>query len=301
MAGAAALAAWLLGAGGCDTTRALTAPSTAALLQRAAPAGEEHWDLEFMGQALPSAILQAEGVLRIVPDDERLLRQVVRSSVAYAFGWPERAAERAEAEGELEEAERQLARARWYHRRAFELGRYWIGLHEAGWQAALAGGPESFARWLRRFDEPEQAPMLLWTGYAWAAMINVSRDDMTAVADLPAALALVRRSVDLDPDLEYAAGLTLLAAAEAESLSGDVEAADRMFREALERSEGRSVMVFYQYARTVAVKRQDRRLFLHLVRRALQAPDTPAIRLQNAMARARLLDLYARRDELFLE
>ncbi len=285
---------------GCDTTRAITAPSTAELLARGAPAGEEHWDLQFMGRALPAAILQAEGVLRIRPDDERLLLQIVRGNVAYGFGWPERFAERAEAEGDLEESERQLARARWYYRRAFELGRYWVSLHETGWNEALAKGPEAFAKWLARFDEPEQAPMLLWTGYAWAAWIDVSRDDMEAVADLPAALALVRRSVRLDPGLEYAAGLTLLAAAKAEALAADLDAAEATFREALERSGGRSLMVHYQYARTVAVKRQDRRLFLRLVRDALQAPDTPSIRLQNAIARARLLALYAQRDELFV-
>ncbi len=288
-----------LAATGCDTTRAITAPSTAELLARGAPAGEEHWDLEFMGHALPAAILQAEGVLRIRPDDERLLLQVVRGNVAYAFGWPERLAELAEEAGDIEESERQLARARWYYRRAFELGRYWVSLHEAGWDAALSEGPEAFERWLQRFDEPEQARMLLWTGYAWTAWVNVSRDDMEAVADLPAALALVRRSVQLDPNLEYAAGLTLLATARAEAMAADLDAAEALFREAMERSKGRSMMVYYQYARTVAVKRQDRRLFLRLVRDALRIPEEPSIRLQNALARARLLALYARREELF--
>ena len=288
---------------GCDLSRSFVVPRTVSIMRRAAPAAREHWDWEMLGHALPASLVQSEGLLRITPDNEQLLEGLIQATIIYGYGWVQDAAEEAELQGDLEEAERQRARARWYYQRAFDLGKYWIRLHAEGWDEALAKGEDAFRAWLRdNFTEPDQAPMLLWTGYAWAAIINVSRDDMEAIADLPFAVAVVERSVELDPDYQHGAGLSILATVEASKLTGDLDKAARLFEEALRRSRRGVFLVHYQYARTVAVRRQDKRLFWRLIREALLGGrGLPDSGLVNAVARRRLLRLARQADELFVQ
>ncbi|MEZ4286780.1 MAG: TRAP transporter TatT component family protein [Polyangiales bacterium] len=53
------------------------------------------------------------------------------------------------------------------------------------------------------------AERLLWAGYAWGSYINMSKDDMAAVADLDFAKALFERSVELDPTQHLRCGPTI--------------------------------------------------------------------------------------------
>jgi hypothetical protein len=273
---------------GCDITR-LTANSTANLFERAAPAFQEHWDYELAGKALPSNIIQSEGVLRVVPDNEKVLLQAIRAYTGYAYGWIEDDMEAAELEGDLERADHLRERAGLMYVRARDLGQHWIGLHADGMQPAVEGGLPAFEAWLEEhFDEPEHAPMLLWTGYPWGSYINVRKDDMAAVADLPFAKALVKRSVDLDPDYFYGAGLTFLATSEAMAMGGDLEAAKEKFERALAVTERRSFVVQVNYARSYAIKTQDKELYVKLLREVVEAGDVlPEARLQNQIAKRR--------------
>jgi len=67
--GPAAFAAGLLllSAG---ATEKLAADSTAELFGRAAPGVEQHWDYVLVGKSFPASIIQLEGLLRVVPENE---------------------------------------------------------------------------------------------------------------------------------------------------------------------------------------------------------------------------------------
>ena len=73
---------------GCDTVR-LAAASSAELFTRAQPAIEQYWEYETAGKAAPAGILQLEGVLRIVPDNERILILTIGAYLGYGVGWIE--------------------------------------------------------------------------------------------------------------------------------------------------------------------------------------------------------------------
>ena len=64
--------------GGCDIAK-FTADSTAGLFTRAAPAFESYWDYELAGEAMPASIVQFEGILRVVPDNEAILSQLAQA------------------------------------------------------------------------------------------------------------------------------------------------------------------------------------------------------------------------------
>lgn len=289
---------------GCDMTR-FTARSSAGLFERAAPAFDEQADYEFAKQAAPASIMQLEGILRIEPDDERLLLAGTQAWTSYAFGFIEEEAQIAEDRGDAGGADWQWARARRMYLRARELGRRLLERRAKGSERALAAGPDRLREFLvRELRDRADAGALLWTGSAWGAAIDISRDNPALLADLPLARALVERAVELDESYYDAAGHVLLGTMDASlsrTLGGDPEAGRRHFERALALTGRRAIMAQVNYARTYAVQTQNRPLFIALLREAAGASVdlNPHARLPNEVARRRATRLLAHVDELF--
>ena len=285
---------------GCDTTK-LTADSTSELFVRAAPAFEEYWDYDVAGDAAPATIVQLEGILRIVPDNQNLLLQLARAYTGYAFGWIEDEAEEAEFAGDFEKAEHLQKRARLMYLRATDLLKHSVGLKAKGLDKATKGGADELNAWLEKnFKSEDDAQLLLWTGYSWGSYVNMSKDDMEAVADLGYAKAFVRRSVELDPSHYNSAGLTFLGVATASAMAADLDEARGYFDEALTRTERGSLITHVNMARHYAVKKGDRELFEKLCNEVLEAGDLiPENRLANRIARRRAQRYLDHADDLF--
>lgn len=290
-AGIGALAASMLAAPallGCDTTR-LAARTTAKVFDRGAPAFEEFYDYETAGTAAQATIMQLEALLRADPGNEIMLEQLVRAYISYSYGWVEDEMEEKEVAGDDVGADRARRRARSMYRRAFALAKHWIAKDHDGLDDAIAGGLEQFEPWLRReFDDRDDAGILFWAGYAWGSLVNVSRDDMAAVADLGFAKAMIARSVALDPTYYHSSGVLFLGVATAQELGADLDVANRYFEQALTQTERKNLLVQANMANTYAVMRQDRGLYLRLLAEVLEAQDPlPEARLGNEIARRR--------------
>jgi tetratricopeptide (TPR) repeat protein len=291
--GLLALAATVLAAPallGCDITK-MTANGTSKLFVRAAPGLEQHWDYELAGEALPGNIVQMEGLLRVVPENEILVTNAIKLYTAYAYGWIEDRVEQLQMENNYAEAEEQLTRARYMYMRARDLSKHLISLEHEGFDEAYEGGLEEFEEWLDTefdTDEPEDAPGLFFAGYSWASYINASKSNMAAVADLPFAVALVERSVEIDPTFFNGSGTVLLAVVATASPGADLDEALPKWQRALEVTEGKNLLVKVNMARTYAVKRQDREMYIRLLTEVLEAGDiNPEGRLQNMIAKRR--------------
>ncbi len=298
-AGMAAPLAVLLSLG-CDTTR-LAANTTAGVFERAAPAFEEYWDYRTAGDALPASILQLEGIGRVVPENDAILMQLMKSYVAYGYGWIEDAAEDFQLAGDLEAAEAERVRARQMYLRARDIGKHAIALDHEGLEAAMGQGLEAFEAYLdREFEDADEAPVLFWTGYAWGSYINLSLDDISAVSDLGYAKALVARSVELDPTYYGSSGLTFLAVATSQELNGNLDEARQLFDRALEQTERRNLIVQVNMARYYAVRTQDRELYLSLLQEVLDAGNVnPEARLNNEIAKRRAKRYVEEADQRF--
>ena len=285
----------------CDLTK-ITANGTSGLFQRAAPAFEQHWDYELAGSAMPGNIVQMEGLLRIVPENEIIVMNAVRLYTAYAYGWIEDRVEELQGERDYAEADRQMARARYMYLRSRDLAKHRLALEHEGFEEAYAAGLEPFKQWLQdEFDDPEEdAEMLLWVGYPWGSYINASKNDMVAVADLPFAQALVERSVELDPEFFGGAGAIFLAVVATELPGADLDVAEPLWATALERTERKNLLALVNMARTYAVRRGDRELYVSLLREVLEAGDiNPEQRLTNMIAKRRAARYLAQVDERF--
>lgn len=291
----------MLGLGGC---RGFIINSQAELMRDASPAGEAHWDYELVGSALPYSILQVEGMLSLSPDNTILLTEVARSYVSYAYGWVEDEIDRA-SPTDFERIERLQRRARHLYMRARHFSLRHVRDSHEDFPDPRTMRLDAFKRYLQEeFSDEDDAVALFWLGFSWGAAINVSRDDLTLVADLGYARALVERSRDLDPDYYYGGATNFLATVYASlspAMGGDLEQGRALFEEVLAATDRKVLLVHYNYARTYAVQTQDRALFESLLREVIEAPDLGnATRLQNKLARRRARRLLARGPRLFM-
>jgi len=285
---------------GCDVAK-FTADSTAGLFARAAPAFESYWDYDLAGEAVPATIVQLEGILRIVPDNDSILAQLSQAYMGYAYGWVEADVEALEFEEEYDEADVQRQRIRTMYLRAMDLTRDRIRLRDEGIDYAVKGTVEELDAWLHEaFQEKQDAEVLLWHGYAWGSYINAAKDDMEAVADLAYAKAFVERSIELDPDYYHAAGYTFMGVATASEMAADLDEAKLYFEKALDRTERRALLTQVNMARYYAVKAGNRELFDALLAEVMEAQDPlPEARLSNRMARVRAAMYLKNADQLF--
>lgn len=273
---------------GCDSAR-IAARSSARIARRAAPGVEQFWDWELAGDAMPSTIMQLEAMCRVDPDNDELVLRLARTYVGYAYGWVEDRADQLELDGNYTGGDEQRRRAKYMYLRAKDLGLYLVRDREDGLDRAMSQGEAALERWLAQsFDDVDDAPLLFWTGSAWASYIGASRDDMSAAADLPYARAFVRRSVALDPEYQNYAGTATLGAIEASIADGDLAESKRLFDEALLHTQRQALPVLVNMANTYAVQTQDRALYVSLLREALEAGDVlPQARLMNRVAKRR--------------
>lgn len=296
----AGLAIACLGLLGCDLTK-IMANGTSGLFQRAAPAFEQHWDYELAGSAMPGNIVQMEGLLRIVPENEIIVMNAVRLYTAYAYGWVEDRVEILALDNDHPAAEEQLRRARYMYLRARDLAKHRIAIDHEGFDEAYQAGLPEFREWLQEtFEDPEDAEGIFWAGYAWGSYINASKHDMVAVADLPFAKALIERSVEIDPTFFNGAGTIFLAVVATEAPGADLDAAEPLWNRALELTERRNLLTLVNMARTYAVRRQDRELYISLLREVLEAGDiAPEQRLTNMIAKRRAARYLRQVNERF--
>jgi hypothetical protein len=297
----ASLAALLLPA--CDTTR-FAAGNAAGIFERAAPAFQEAWDWETARQAMPAGIMRLEGVLRIVPEDERIMLQLIRAYSALGFGFIEDMREDAELAGDYERADHLRARAVRAYERGLYLSKQFMRSRDEGFDDAMHAGPAAFREWVwETFDDEEDANPLVWIGYDWGLYMASNTDDPSVLVDLPFIRALLERSIELDEDYFHCLGLTILGIIDSSvpvDLGGDPESGRVKFERALELTERRALSVQVSYARTYAVNTGNRELFESLMREAVEAGDVlPIARLANKIAKRRAVRWLAQIDTLF--
>ena len=284
---------------GCDTVK-FAAGASGELFTRAQPGIEQFWDYELAGKAIPAGILQLEGVLRIVPDNERILIFTIGSYLGYGVGWIEDQLEEADAEDDFEEVLHLRGRARLMYTRAWDLAKHMLRLRADGFDEAVAGGPDTLTGWLEtNFREQQDAEVLLLASQAWAANIIFNMHDMDAIADFPMAKVILERSVELDLNFYFMQGTMLLAVVASQQFPPDIEKSKALFDEVLAGTERRSLIVQVSMARYYAVAIGDYELFKKLLGEVIAAGDVlPEARLLNVIARRRA-ERYLRRPYLY--
>jgi len=254
------------------------------------PSGiEQHWDYELIGKSFPASIIQLEGLLRIVPDNEVMGLSLVAAYVGYGTGWIEDRVEIADIEDEWEEADALRRRALVMYNRAWDLSQHFLRNRDPGFDDALKGGVDSLQTWVdTALVAKEDAAILFWAGASLGSRINMGMEDMDTVADLPLAKVLLERSVTLDADFMFMIGKMTMGVLAASEFPPDMDKAKLILDDVLAKTERRNLMVQMSMARYYAVAIGDHKLFRELLQEVIDAGDVlPEARLSNAIARRR--------------
>lgn len=153
---------------------------------------------------------------------------------------------------------------------------------------------------------PDDVPALSWTSFNWGLFMMLSLDDPMALMGMADTIAMVKRSVELDPDFFFGVGKAFLAAyyamvPEYLGLGGGPENALSMFQEAEAVTNGKFLLVDVFKARYYASTLDDLDLYRNLLEKVLEAdPGTlDGGRLLNELAQVKAGFYLQNEDQYF--
>ncbi len=281
----------------------LTVDSTAPVLKRASKSMDAEDDVQLAREALPAQIKTIDGFLAASPEQPDMLELTAMAYVQYAFGFLEDDLESLPP-GDSLQRQALVARCTSLYDRAFDLGLRHVDLDRKDVSAvARSGGMDSFNRALGRTGK-DAVPGLTWAGMGLASAINLHRDDIARVADLPKAVALLERSNALDPSYYvYSAPLALaiIYTSQGKAAGGDPDRGKILFDQIIAATQGKYLMARVMYARYYATVVLDRSLYEKTLKDVLATAGSvwPEQRLANELARHRAARYLKEADELF--
>jgi hypothetical protein len=152
----------------------------------------------------------------------------------------------------------------------------------------------------------DYVPALCWAGLSTGLQIMHQMDDPMALMIMPDAVALMNRSVALDPDYFYGVGKSFLGAYYALvpaflGLGGGPDVSAKTFEEARKITDGKFLMVDVFEARYLCTYTDDRKHFEELLNGVLKA-DSAALkggRVLNELAKMKARYFLSVADSLF--
>jgi predicted anti-sigma-YlaC factor YlaD len=258
-------------------------------------------DPQLVADALPFAMKLYESLLEQAPKNEELLLSTGSLFAMYANAFiqtpagmlPETDYEKQQQM--LKRAKNMYLRGRGYLLRALELRHPGFGEHLANNQMeeALAS------------TGSEDVPYLFWASASWLGAFSTEPFDMELLLNLPKALRMIERALELDES--FGNGMihdTLISVYGSlpASMGGSEERARYHFRKAVEESAGLSASPYLGLATTVSVANQDVEEFRLLLGQALDidVEASPENRLQNLLSQQRARWLLEHQEDFFL-
>lgn len=247
----------------------------------------EESDLQLAQEALGANLKLLEALIKGDPENTRLLLLASQGYNAYSLAFVEDAS--------VERARIFYLRGRDFAVRVLHQN---TRLREA-WEKDL----ETFRGALRTLSR-DDVPALFWTAFGWGSYINITRHEVSALADLGKVIAMMEFVAEKDPTYYYGGAYLFLGAIEAVTpamLGGKPEKAKVLFEKAVAAGDGKFLMTHVFYAKTYAVQQLDQELFETLLATVEEAPVNllPEARFPNAVARQKARVLRERISELF--
>jgi hypothetical protein len=249
-------------------------------------------DYELARSGAQAGLTQFEGMHQLAPSNDDALFLLTKGWTGYGYGFIEDELEAAQDARDDDLADYQRKRARMAYDRAVFYGLSVITGHAEGFDQARKN-EQTLAKWLTdHFASQSDVPFLFWTAQAWMARVNLMKGDDTDgpafVADLYVGVALMERAVAIDPAFEHYSGLVTLGAYHARTGMAELDQAKQLFDTAVAKTEGKSLLVQFNYATRYACMKGDGTLYQDMLNRVLVTPDPdPQQRLENAIAKRR--------------
>lgn len=249
---------------------------------------QEQTDPDLVRDGAPALILVLDGFATSAPDNSEILLAAANARVGYAAAFIDRT---------------EAARARDLYARARDYGLTALS-RNARFRAAVSGPVDAFEASLAGFGRAD-VPALYTTAMAWMGWILNSGGAMEAVAQLSRPVAMMRRTMALDPSHERGGPhlfFGIYYAIQPRGAGGDLAASRRHFEQAMAAAGEKALLPRVAFAEFFARYSLDRELFEKTLRAAVDSrelDDPPGLRLTNAMARRRAKALLPMAEEWF--
>jgi hypothetical protein len=270
---------------GCIQTMAIR--TMGGIMDYGLEAFNEEGDLKLAETALGSNLKLVEALIKGDPENTKLLLMASQGFNAYALAFAE---------------DDSVERARTFYLRGREYGMR-VLKQNATFRDAMDKDVASFQSALRTFSQSD-VPALFWTAFGWGSFINITRTDVSALADLPKVLAMMEYVRRLDSSYYFGGPYLFLGSIEGSMpkvMGGKPERAKDYFDRATEMTNGKFLLTYVYYAKTYAVQIQDQELFETLLKKVDDASIDvlPEARLSNAVAKRKAKLLRDHVHELF--
>ena len=239
------------------------------------------------------------------PTNRDLLHVLAQGYIEYAFGFLEDDLESVPDDAK-HSAERDATAARItnLYDRALGYALRLVALDDKNFPDMFKKDVASAESEAKKLVYKQEALGLLFIGLALALGINLNRQDLARVVDLPKAIAIIKRSHELDPKF-YNGGaamtLGIIYCSQGKAIGGDPDLGKKFFDEAINASDGKYLMPRVMMARFFAVITQDRPLFEKTLKAVIATPNDvwPAQRLPNMLAKKRAERYLAHAEDYF--
>ena len=246
-------------------------------------------DPDLVKEGTPAFLLLLDGLVTASPDNVDLLRAAATAYDTYCQAFllqDEASAERASClYGRAKDYGQALLRQRRFYRRAED------------------GDIEAFEAALLRFRRRD-VPDLYTAGSTWLGWIASSPDSMQALVDLPKAMAVMRRVLELDEGHQDGSAhlfLGIYYASQPPGAGQDLDKSRGHFERALELAGPGSLLPRVVFAEAYGKATLDEEFFTRELTAVVEADESlrPEIRLLNAVAKRRATDLLAQVEDIF--
>jgi len=283
-----ALIVALVVATGCGIVRHTLVSSGTDTMAHLLTSVQAQPDPELVRQGLPAFILLLDGLIEAYPENPKLLRAAATSYVAYAQAF-------------LADPKDEERAARLYDR-AHHYGMRLLQRHKR-LAATLSKSGDAFELALRTCSA-EDVPDLYVAGTAWLGWIIAKPDSIEALADLPRALDLMERILELDESYgNGSAHLTfgIYYAIQPAGAGQDLAKSRHHFNRAIELGGGNDLTARLLYAEFIGKATLDRDFFSGQLEDILKFDVTiaPDHRLANELALQRARMLLLNQDDYF--
>ncbi|MDQ1363634.1 MAG: hypothetical protein QG652_1496 [Pseudomonadota bacterium] len=271
---------------GCSINQ-LTVRASMPMIEGGITALYRENDLQLAQGAFAPNIELMEGMLINDPDNRVLREYAAQAYYGYAYGF-------------VEDEDRQRA-ARLFHRGMMH------GLHAlrlAGFDVSATGNTlEEFTRHAQKLDK-KAVPSMFWTASCWAKWVDMNRDDVDAIGELPKAVVLMERVLALDENYFHAGPhlfMGVFHGGRSPMLGGNFDLAVQHFDKARALTQNKILMVNVLQAQYLERQRYDQSAFHQLLTAVQDAPDDlyPEHALANVLAKAKARIMLEKENQWF--
>ena len=278
----------------------LAADQTADVLEVAAPANNMESDVQFAREAAPGQLKTVEGFLMASPENRKMLAILAQGYCEYAFGFLQDDVEALVLAGKTDEATPLVARTTAFYQRCTAYGLRLLG---SDWDKAFHSSPAAFEKHVKSAEKSD-VPGMFWTALGTASAIDLNRDNIEMIADLPKAQLLFERVLALD-EAYYNGGahlaMGMIQTSMSPALGGNPEAGKKHFERVVELTFGKFLMPKVLLAASYGTITQNQEFFHATLTQVLDTPPSvwPEQRLANELAHIRAKRYLAHEKELF--